>query len=309
MPGFWAVAAALFLVFAGFGFFEVGLNALATQVFTSRAALLMSLAHFFYGVGAVIGPRGAGILSDAGNLGWRQIYLLAIPLLILFFIPTLLAQFPGKTEEPPEGTGQDAPEKTKRLSFLTALKTPMVWFFSLALGLMVVVEMGTTNWGSLYFQDVYGFDPRTRGAAFVSGFFILFTISRLVSGFLIERIGYMKSLIGAALIVAVILTLGFCLGPRGILLLPGVGFFVAVMWPTTMAVAMGFFGEDAAVMNSAIIVLGGAINALVQLFIGLTNRYLGAAWGYRSCLVYALLLIGVLIFLRRRIGQKICVSQ
>jgi fucose permease len=137
---------------------------------------------------------------------------------------------------------------------------------------------------------------------------MLFTISRLVSGFLIERIGYMKSLIGAAGITAVIFALGFCLGARGIMILPAVGFFIAIMWPTTMAVAIGFFGRDAAVMSSAIIVLGGAINALMQLLIGLTNRYLGAAWGYRSCLVYALLLIGVLLFLRQRIGRKKCVS-
>jgi fucose permease len=173
MPRFWTVTAALFLVFAGFGFFEVGINALATQVFISRAALFMNLAHFFYGVGSVIGPKGAGILSDMGNLGWRQIYLLSIPLLLLFFVPTLLARFPGKTGEQPEGTGQDAPEKEKRLTFLSALRTPMVWLFSIALGLMVVVEMGSTNWGSLYFQDVYGFDPRTRGAGFVSSFFML----------------------------------------------------------------------------------------------------------------------------------------
>jgi fucose permease len=303
MPRFWTVAAALFLVFAGFGFFEVGINALATQVFTSKAALFMSLAHFFYGVGAVIGPKGAGMLTGMGNSGWRQIYLLSVPLLALFFVPTLLARFPGK---PGEAPGPDSPSgEEKRLSFLFALKNPMVWIFSAALGLMVVIEMGSTNWGSLYFQDVYGFDPRTWGAGFVSGFFILFTISRLVSGFLIEKIGYMRSLIGATGMVILIFALGFGLGARGIWILPALGFFIAIMWPTTMAVVIGFFGRDAAVMSSAVIVLGGAINAVMQLFIGLTNRYLGAAWGYRSCLVYALLLMGVLLFLQRRMERKL----
>ncbi|MDR2027969.1 MAG: MFS transporter [Treponema sp.] len=305
MPRFWTIAAALFLVFAGFGFFEVGINALATQVFISRAALFMNLAHFFYGVGAVIGPKGAGMLTDLGNLGWRQIYLLSIPLLAFFFVPTLLARFPGRAGDPPGKTDPASPAgEEKRLSFLTALRTPMVWIFAAALGLMVVVEMGSTNWGSLYFQDVYGFDPRTRGAGFVSGFFILFTISRLASGFLVEKIGYMRSLIGATGMVILIFILGFGLGERGIWVLPALGFFIAIMWPTTMAVALYFFGPDAAVMSSAIIVLGGAINAVMQLFIGLTNRYLGAAWGYRSCLIYALLLIGVLLFLRRRIERK-----
>jgi fucose permease len=169
---------------------------------------------------------------------------------------------------------------------------------------MVVIEMGTTNWGSLYFQDVYGFDPRTRGAGFVSGFFMLFTISRLGAGFLVEKIGYMRSLIGATGMVILIFILGFSLGAQGIWILPALGFFIAIMWPTTMAVSIGFFGPDAAVMSSAIIVLGGAINALLQFVIGLTNRYLGPAWGYRSCVVYALLLLGALLFLQRRMGRK-----
>ena len=42
----------------------------------------------------------------------------------------------------------------------------MVWIFSITIGFMEVVEFGTTNWGALYLQDVYGLDPRTVGATF-----------------------------------------------------------------------------------------------------------------------------------------------
>jgi fucose permease len=300
MPGYLAVGASLFLVYASFGFFEVGVNALATQVFTSRAALLMNLLHFFYGAGAILGPKAAGFLINSAGMGWRHVYLLTLPLSLALFIPALFTRFPGNAGERPAG---DLPAE-KPLSFLGALKMPMVWAFSIMLGLMEVVEFSSANWGGLYFQDVYGLDPRVDGAAFVSNFYILFTVSRLVSGFVIEKIGYVRSLFIACFATIAVYALGFALGVRGIWVLPLLGFFIAIMWPTVMAVAMGFFGKQAPVITSAIIVLSGAVNSALQFVIGLTNRFAGAAWGFRSCLGYAVILAVVLFLLNRRISRK-----
>ncbi len=67
-PSFWAAGMTLLIVNAGFGFFEVGANALAAVVFTSRAALMMNLTHFFYGVGSMAGTlMGAGIMGIVRN--------------------------------------------------------------------------------------------------------------------------------------------------------------------------------------------------------------------------------------------------
>ena len=301
MGGFLFVAAALFFVSAGFGFFEVGLNALGARIFTARAALLMSLLHFFYGVGSSISPRIAGVLT--ARLGWRYVFFLSIPLVLIFFVFTLLARFPSEEDE---GRGKSGAVK---IGFLTALKTPMVWIFSLVLGLMVGVEMSSANWAGLYFQDVYQMDPKTVGAAFISNFFIFFTVSRLLSGFAIEKIGYMRSLFIAVLASFVILFIGFALGAKGIYVLPVLGIFVAIFWPTTLATAMGYFGGDAPVMTSAIIVLAGALNATLQFLIGLTNRFLGPAWGYRSCLFYSALTIAVFIVLSRCLHRPYCPAQ
>jgi fucose permease len=305
MPGYVTIGAALFLVYAAFGFFEVGVNALATQVFTSRAALFMSLLHFFYGAGAIIGPKAAGLLINTAGFGWRQIYLLTLPLSLALFIPALATRFPGGSGKTASQTpGREGEIEAERpLSFLDALKLPMVWAFSIMLGLMEVVEFSSANWGGLYFQDVYALDPSTDGAAFVSNFYILFTVSRLVSGFAIEKIGYVRSLFIACFATVFIYALGFGLGARGIWVLPALGFFIAIMWPTVMAVAMGFFGKQAPVVTGAIIVLSGALNSAMQFVIGLTNRFAGAAWGFRSCLGYAVVLVVVLFFLNSRMRR------
>jgi fucose permease len=180
----------------------------------------------------------------------------------------------------------------------------MTWTFAISLGLMVVVEMSFTNWGGIYFQDVYGLDPKTAGAAFISTFFILFSISRLLSGFVIEKLGYIQSLIGAGICIILILILGFSLGARGVLVLPLAGFFVGIFWPTHMAVAMGYFGKNAPVVTSAMIVISGLLNTLAQYLIGIFSRVAGAAWGYRSSLAYAVVLLGMLIFLNGKTQQK-----
>ena len=293
LPGYRAVSASLFVIGAAYGFFDVGVNALGAQVFTSKAALLMNLLHFFYGLGSSLSPKIAGTVSV--GQGWRYVYLFSVPAALLFFIPALMIPFPE------EESGDETAGGT--VSFTQALLTPMVWLFSLALGFMVTVEVASANWAGLYFQDVYGIDPAGSGAGFLSTFFIFFTLSRLLSGFVIEKIGYLRSLMGAALGSLLVMIIGFALGRQGIHVLHLLGIFVAIFWPTTMAVAMGYFGPSAPVMTSAIIVIAGVLNVAVQLLIGLTNRIAGPAWGYRSCFIYALLVVITLLLLRQKIRR------
>jgi fucose permease len=296
-PSFWVAALTLLVINAGFGFFEVGTNALATVVFTSRAALMMNLMHFFYGVGAILGPKAAGVMTDVFSLSWRQVYLLVIIPTTAVFLFILINRFNGKTDQ---GLAEGS---KKKITFFGALKNPVVWLFILTLGFMEVVEFGAANWGGLYLQDVYQLDPKIVGANFVALFYILFTLSRLLSGWLIEKTGYIRSLyIALGLTIALFLA-GFALGQNGVWVLPVTGLSIGLLWPTLIAVAMRVFGSDAPAVTSAIITVAGAVNALFQFVIGLTNQYAGAAWGYRSCLIYTVIVIILLYLLSRKIRQ------
>jgi fucose permease len=296
-PTFLAVTFTLLIVNAGFGFFEVGANALGTVVFTASAALMMNLMHFFYGAGAILGPQAAGFFT--GNLGmnWRQVYIAIIVPTAALFLFILVTNF--KTHTAQYQSEDDKP----RITFFAALKNPLVILICAMIGFMVVVEVAAANWGGLYLKDVYGLDPSVAGAAFVSLFFILFTLSRLVSGLVIEKIGYMRSLFIAIIGDILVLLVGFSLGRNGIWVLPLSGFFVAVLFPTTLAVVMKVFGNDAQSIIGVLITVGGAINGTFQWVIGLINQYVGPAWGYRSCLLYASIALGLLIVLSRRIKK------
>ena len=118
-PSFWAASAALLIVNAGFGFFEVGANALATVVFTSRAALMMNLMHFFYGFGAIVGPKTAGLLTGSYHFAWRQVYIVMIVPVVLFLVFILLTRFNGRS-----GTGHDEPAAEFRVTFAGCPQKP-----------------------------------------------------------------------------------------------------------------------------------------------------------------------------------------
>jgi fucose permease len=255
----------------------------------------------------MLGPRVAGLITNNAGLSWRYVYLFSLPLALVLFVPAIFSKFP-ETGVPETGVGEAGHTDTAgdgegRKSFFDALKSPLVWLLSVTLGLAIIVEMNSANWGPMYFQDMYGLDPSTGGAAFLSAFFLVFTLSRLVCGFFVEKIGYMRTLMGVSLITLVIFCTGFFLGEKGIFVLPSLGFFIALLWPTIMAVAIQCFGKDAPVFSSAMIAIGGLINTVVQYLVGLTNKVFGSAWGYRSTVVYTVLLIFVLLVLNAKIKQ------
>jgi fucose permease len=291
LPGYFSAITCLFIVFAGFGFFEVSMNALASGLFRKNTAILMNLLHAFYGIGAIIGPKAAGIMTNNAGLNWRFVYLVSLPFVLLLLIQSVFLKFPQVKKDD---------EHNPNVNFFYALKNPTVWLLAVILGLGVAIELSSPNWGSLYFQDVYGLDPRTSGAGFLSMFFICFTVSRLVCGILVEKIGYTRSLTGIMVFMFAIYIAGFLLGEKGIYLLPVLGFFIGPFWPTIMAIAVMRFGGNAAVYASAIIALGGSLNAFLQFVIGLTNRFFGPAWGYRSCVLYVLVCFSLLLVLNRK---------
>jgi fucose permease len=251
--------------------------------------------HFFYGFGAIVGPKTAGLLTDSLGFTWRQVYLAVILPTAAVFCFILLARFR-------DGAGQGtSSESSPRITFFSALKHPLVWLFCLTLGFMEVIEFGAANWGGLYLKDVYGLDPRVSGASFVSLFYILFTCARLFGGWVIEKLGDARSLFLALAGTIVLFGVGFGLGREGIWLLPFTGLFIGVMWPTLMAYAMRVFGEEAPTVTSVIITISGAVNGVFQLIVGLTNFYAGEAWGYRSCLFYAIIVLLLLYALSTRV--------
>ena len=97
------------------------------------------------------------------------------------------------------------------------------------------------------------------------------------------------------ILTAGIFIIGFVTGAAGIHVLPLLGFPIGILWPTVIALAIGRFGSNAPVMTAAIIAISGLFTSGLQYIMGSLNQWIGPAWGYRSCLLFCIIIIGMLV--------------
>lgn len=298
-PNFVTVVLSLMVVWMGFGFYEVGYNALASILFTENSAVYLNLMHFFYGFGAIIGPQVASWLERLLNDSYRGVYRGLFFVMVILFIFSIIIPYSAVEEKQSKNE-----ESSGSISISSMFKMPYIWMASITLGFMEVIEFLASNWGTLYYRDVYGLDPNKEGATFVSFFYIMFTLTRLVSGYIIEKLGYYTSLFGALIIVVVIYIVGLLMGVNGRWVIPLTGFFIGPMFPTYMCVLMKVFGDEAGNMSSIVIFLSGATNGLVQLIIGYVNEWIGYEWGFRAGVIYTIIPF-ILLFIAKRMGDDV----
>ncbi|KAK8800743.1 hypothetical protein WA158_000068 [Blastocystis sp. Blastoise] len=270
----------------GFGFFEISLNYVSTGVFNKCSAIFMNLMHFFYGLGAILGPWFASLFITLLQQSFHGPYIaLIVPTILLFFF-ALFMNFKAVTDVCKD---EQQTRKKEKKSTCSWLSNKYVWILGICLGVMELGEFGAMNWGGLYFKDLYGYDPTIQGASFVSIFYGFFTFSRLISGFWIEKVGLLKSLYISCVVTIIILAIGFSVGEYGLYILPISGFFLAIMWPTLMCYAMTIFEKNTPIASSVIIVISGALHNILQLICGFINQYIGYVWGYRSNTIYMII--------------------
>ena len=174
-------------------------------------------------------------------------------------------------------------------SWWTTLSTPMCWLCAATMGMMEGVENGTNSWATLYLVDILHFDPLKEVATFATFLQLIFTISRLISGPIIDWIGYYRSLYFSNIGCMLLLLVGFLTGRTGIYFLVFTSFFYAWFWPTNVCVMMGIFKENAPFATSHIFVMQGLFTFPFGYILGWVNRLCGDQWAYRANLVFGTL--------------------
>ena len=285
------------LLTASSSLYETGKNAMAAIVFTAKIAAKMILLHLFYGLGNILGPMLTELCFTQLGFTWRGMFQLLTPVAVALGLWVALSRYQLV------GGGGRKDAQGSQLTLAACFKQPVVWLCAVTTCLGSVVEGGFGNWSLLHLQDVYGLDPVTAGASFMALFYTAFSLSRLLSGVLLEKVGYMRSLIIAAAVAVALFAAGFALGERGVWLLPLTGVCIALFWPTMLSVMIQAFGKDSALMSNAGMLVSAPLGALVQWGIGLINQYVGVAWGFRSLTVFAALYLVMLLVTRCALPQ------
>jgi fucose permease len=239
-PTWWILVLIGVLSGMGGGAMDAGMN---TYFAANHSASLMNWLHACFGLGATLGPV---VMTTVLNMGqsWRWGYVVA------GVLQGLLALSFGLTLPQWQLTGANSPEAHSRSSVdsvrtADTLRLPTVWLGIALFFVLTGVEGTAGQWPYTLFTEGRGVAPNTAGM-WVSIFWGSLTVSRIVSGFVVDRLGVVSS-------VRLCMT-GVILGAAG------------VWW--NVADVVGFLG---------LALIGFSLAPLFPLLISHTPRRLGAA--------------------------------
>lgn len=280
------LTASLFSVGLGLGAIELGANAAIVQIHPQKKGLYLNLMAVLHGLGSLVAPLFAGWLLGL-NVSWRTIYRWDIPLIALFVLLFLFLQFPKSEEQSNSMDFRHIPN--------FAFKGNLPWFYA-AIAFYVAAEIGVASWLVAFLQE-------TRGASVLSSsrslsfFFTLLMLGRLGGGFIVHRLGYLRSILFASIGSLVCILLGTFTDLS--VFLPITGFFFSIIFPTFTATVSENVQENTNTILGVLFTFAGVGGLLGPWIIAWTSDLLGLKLGFAFGAIFiALLIVSVSVLLK-----------
>lgn len=189
--GYAALLAALILLYAASGLYDVGINAAAVDLEKAAGRRFMAVLHAAFSAGGVAGALSAGALLYAG-VDYRYVYLALLPVLGAVILAVTATRFP-----PPGGPSENAGE-TAGLGLYRNLPLLLIAVIA-TLALLSEGEM--EHWSGVYLRNTLGLSALLGGSG-VAVFYGAMAVGRLGAAFVISRLGNRRTLQGAGLLAA-----------------------------------------------------------------------------------------------------------
>ena len=258
----------MFIMNIGLALTSIAINTLVPILILSYQAILMNVIHFCYGVGGASGQALGGILMSKG-FTWRNIYLGISILFVMLLIASVFMKIPHTHKQ----------SESNKINILDVLRNKIIYFYVFALGFYVFAEVATASWMVNYIKDNYKYNS-SKSAFYSVIFLVIFSIGRLVGGFVVEKLGYLKTTMGSLIIAVGLFTLGLVIGEKGIIIISISGFFFAVTFPTLVLTISKVFKQNTSYITGVIITLTSSINMLLNLVIGKLNDKIGTYFAF-----------------------------
>jgi len=290
--GFWLLFGAMLIIGLGMGAIEVSGNGLIVQLHQLNRGRYLNLLATFHGIGALVVPLYAGWLLNAG-VSWRQVFQYSLPMAVLLTLAFLLTPAPSKRA--PRSAQQPAFDwqAVGKLGFTRQ----MLWFYA-AIAFYVSAELGIGAWVVEFLQRSKGFSL-TGATGFLSLFFGMIMLGRVVGSFVVERLGYVRSVLGAATGGLICVLIGIFGPPALAVFIPICGLFFSIIFPTITAVVSDVNREKTNTILGLLFAAGGVGGALGPWAIGVASSSLGIQMGFALVAVYCLLVIGAMGMVQR----------
>ena len=226
-------------------------------------SILMNITHFMYGLGSFTGQGAYGSLLAAG-LHWRRIYLYLGAFFAISVILTLLVKVPGIK------VNINREEKRKEL-----YKNPIIYLFIAAVTFAFISESVIYTWFISYIRNTYGFNP-AAAAKYVTVYYLLFALGRLIGGFILKRTGNVKGLQIFLFLGSLCLLAGLLLRDKGLLIIAASGFFMSIVFPTIMVITNSIFKESTSFAIGLITTMANILYMVIFNITGVLNDFAGA---------------------------------
>lgn len=253
----------LFILNMGQAFIGIATNTLIPILAVGFHAILMNLTHFSYGVGATFTQRFAGIMLYNG-ITWRQIYLIIAIITLFMLISFIFVRVP----EPHISV------QHKKIDYKGVFRNKLMYLYMMALGFYVAAEMNVGNWFVNYMRDSYQYNEN-KSSIYAALFFGIFTAGRLVGGFIVERFGYIRTVLVSVILACILNTVGLIIGEKGIMIMSISGLFYAITFPTIVLTISKVFKQNTSYITGIIITSGSFISLLINILIGTLNDSIG----------------------------------
>lgn len=256
----------MFIFNVGLATISIAINTIIPLVFLFGQAIIMNLAHFSYGLGSSASQRITGMLLQKG-INYRSVYLFGSVLFLALIILFFFLKIPE-----PKAKGNE-----KELDRKVIFKDKRLYFFMIALGFYVFCEVGTENWLVNLTEKSYLFS-KDKSAVYLSLFFALLTIGRLVGGFAAEKIGYLKSMTFSLLSALILYSAGLILKDKGVIFISISGLFFAITFPTMIICVSKIFKELGTYATGVVVTASSSINMILNMVISVLNEYMKKAF-------------------------------
>lgn len=291
---FWMLTSAMIMLGLGLGSLEIGGNLIIVDLHRQDKGRYLNLLAFFHGAGSMIAPLYAGQLLDAG-VSWRSIYQSGLIVVFLLFFYFLLVKYP-KTRSSENNTFD-----IKKLGKAAFTGEMILYYFFIAL--YVAAEIGIGAWLVEFLQKTKS-QSVIVSALFLSLFFGAITIGRFVGSFLVERIGYLKIMLYAALASVICALLGTFAPPILAFFLPLTGLFFSIIFPTVTAAVSELHKENIGTILGLLFTFAGVGGMLGPWVVGLFSDWFGIYLGFGMITVFCVAMSAVLLWFHRSIERS-----
>jgi fucose permease len=268
----------MFVLGYGLGALELGCNAIIVELHPNDKGRYLNLMSVMHGMGSMAAPFFAGLLLAAGT-SWRTVYRWDFLLIGILLAYVALNRYPA--------IKSGASDKIDFAHIGRTAFTPRMAWLYVAIVAYVAAEIGIASWLVEYLQKIRGQSVEASTQS-LSLYFGLMMVGRFVGSFVIERLGYLKSILVAMLGASACIALGLS-GPAFALSLTG--FFLSIVFPTITAAASDGLAENTNTILGLLFTFAGFGGMLGPWLVGFASDYLGIDRGFWFNLGFALVTV------------------